>query len=99
MNSSSNILQFSTLFDLVYSVEDDRQAIERIFGKRKIIKSKYEEKTTLQRNAKRFMQNGGKLGVGIGILNKTIFRDFCSSLLLAHRIFRYTDARYALLPN
>ena len=44
MNSSSNILQFSTLFDLVYSVEDDRQAIERIFGKRKIIKSKYEEK-------------------------------------------------------
>lgn len=70
MNSSSNILQFSTLFDLVYSVEDDGQAIERIFGKRKIIKSKYEEKTTLQRNAKRFMQNGGKLGVGIGILNK-----------------------------
>lgn len=70
MNSSSNILQFSTLFDLVYSVEDDRQAIERIFGKRKIIKSKYKEKTTLQRNAKRFMQNGGKLGVGIGILFK-----------------------------
>lgn len=70
MNSSSNILQFSTLFDLVYSVEDDRQAIERIFGKREIIKSKYEEKTTLQRNAKRFMQNGGKLGVGIGILFK-----------------------------
>lgn len=70
MNSSSNILQFSTLFDLVYSVEDDRQAIERIFGKRQLIKSKYQEKTTLQRNAKRFMQNGGKLGVGIGILNK-----------------------------
>ena len=36
----------------------------------KYIKSKYEEKTTLQRNAKRFMQNGGKMGVGIGILNK-----------------------------
>ena len=70
MDSSSNILRFSSLFDLVYSVEDDGQAIERIFGKRKIIKSKYEEKTTLQRNAKRFMQNGGKLGVGIGILNK-----------------------------
>lgn len=70
MNSSSNILQFSTLFDLVYSFDDDRQAIERIFGKRQLIKSKYEEKTTLQRNAKRFMQNGGKLGVGIGILFK-----------------------------
>lgn len=70
MNSSSNILQFSTLFDLVYSVEDDRQAIERIFGKRQLIKSKYQENTALQRSAKRFMQNGGKLGVGIGILNK-----------------------------
>ena len=70
MNSSSNILQFSTLFDLVYSVEDDRQAIERIFGKRKIIKSKYQENTALQRSTKRFMQNGGKLGVGIGILFK-----------------------------
>lgn len=70
MNSSSNILQFSTLFDLVYSVEDDRQAIERIFGKRQLIKSKYQENTALQRSAKRFMQNGGKLGVGIGILFK-----------------------------
>lgn len=70
MNSSSNILQFSTLFDLVYSFDDDRQAIERIFGKRQLIKSKYQENTALQRSAKRFMQNGGKLGVGIGILNK-----------------------------
>lgn len=70
MDSSSNILRFSSLFDLIYSVEDDRQAIERIFGKSKILKSEYKEKTTLQRNAKRFMQNGGKMGVGIGLLNK-----------------------------
>ena len=70
MNSSSNILQFSTLFDLVYSFDDDRQAIERIFGKRQFIKSKYQENTALQRSAKRFMQNGGKLGEGIGILFK-----------------------------
>ena len=70
MNSSSNILQFSTLFDLVYSFDDDRQAIERIFGKRQLVKSKYQENTALQRSAKRFMQNGGKLGEGIGILFK-----------------------------
>lgn len=70
MNSSSNILQFSTLFDLVYSFDDDRQAIERIFGKKQLIKSKYQENTALQRSAKRFMQNGGKLGEGIGILFK-----------------------------
>ena len=70
MDSSSNILQFSTLFDLVYSMDDDRQAIERIFGKRQLVKSKYPEKTTLQKNAKAFMQSGGKLGIGIGILHK-----------------------------
>ena len=44
--------------------------IERIFGKSQLIKSKYQENTALQRSAKRFMQNGGKLGVGIGILFK-----------------------------
>lgn len=70
MKSSSNILQFATLFDLVYSIDDDRQAIERIFGKRQLIKSKYQEKTTLQKSAKTFMQSGGKLGIGIGILHK-----------------------------
>ena len=70
MDSSSNILQFSTLFDLIYSYDDDRQAIERIFGKRQLIKSKYQEKTALQRSAKHFMQNGGKMGEGIGILFK-----------------------------
>lgn len=70
MDSSSNILQFSTLFDLVCSFDNDKQAIERIFGKRQIIKSKYQEKTALQRSAKAFMQSGGKLGEGIGILHK-----------------------------
>ena len=70
MDSSSNILQFSTLFDLIYFYDDDRQAIERIFGKRQLIKSKYQEKTALQRSAKHFMQNGGKMGEGIGILFK-----------------------------
>ena len=70
MESSSNILQFSTLFDVVYSVDDDRQAIERIFGKRRIIKSAYPQQTSLQKNVVNFMKNGGRLGVGIGIINK-----------------------------
>ena len=70
MQPDSNILQFQLLFDIVYSVPDDRQAIERIFGKRHLFKALYPENTSLQLSAKRFMQHGGKLGIGIGIINK-----------------------------
>lgn len=70
MLPSSNILQFSSLFDIVYSCDVDMQAIERIFGKRCLNKKKYPEKTTLQRNAKAYILNGGKLGVGIGVIAK-----------------------------
>lgn len=70
MSPSSNILQFQSLFDIAYSVQDDRQAIERIFGKRQILKRKYPENTTLQRQAKQYMLCGNKLGLGIGIIDK-----------------------------
>jgi len=70
MDTSSNILQFQSLFELVYSAADDRQAIERIFKKRRLFKSNYPENTTLQRNAKRYMLDGNKLGIGIGIIDK-----------------------------
>lgn len=70
MDTSSNILQFQSLFNIVYSATDDRQAIERIFGKRRIAKSNYTESTSLQRSAKAYMLDGNKLGVGIGIINK-----------------------------
>lgn len=71
MQTSSNILQFSSLFDVVYSCDHDEQAIERIFGKRCFNKKKYPENTTLQRNAKSYMLNGSKLGVGIGVIDKS----------------------------
>lgn len=71
METSSNILQFSTLFEIAYSVEDERQGIERIFGAKERNKSKYTEKTALQRSAKHFMQNGGKLGIGIGFIDRS----------------------------
>lgn len=72
MEPSSNILQFSSLFDIVYSVNLDHQAIERIFGKRKWNKKKYQEHTSLQRNAKEYLLNGGKLGIGIGVIEKNL---------------------------
>lgn len=70
MQPSSNILQFSSLFDVVYSCDIDAQAIERIFGKRCFDKRKYPENTSLQRNAKAYLLNGGKLGIGIGVIDK-----------------------------
>lgn len=70
MKADSNILKFSSLFSHVYSVKIDEQAIERIFGKRKLFKKCYPEKTSLQKSAKAYMQKGGKLGVGIGYINQ-----------------------------
>ncbi|MGN1123027.1 MAG: acyltransferase domain-containing protein [Eubacterium sp.] len=69
MPQDSNIIKFASLFDVRYSVKDDSQAIERIFGKRQLFKSRYPESTTLQKNAKTYMQNGGKLGIGIGVIS------------------------------
>lgn len=70
MEPSSNIMQFSSLFDIVCSVNNDAQSIERIFGKRQSDKKKYQENTSLQKAAKAHLQNGGKLGMGIGIIDK-----------------------------
>lgn len=70
MEVSSNILQFQSLFDIVFSDTDDSQAIERIFGRRRFIKSHYPENTTLRRNAKKYMMDGNKLGIGIGVIDK-----------------------------
>ncbi len=67
MAKDSNILKFMSLFDVRYSVKIDEQAIERIFGKRKLLKKNYAEKTSLQRRAKQYMLKGKQLGIGIGV--------------------------------
>lgn len=71
MSENSNIIKFSSLFNVITSFSNDTQAIERIFGKRRLIKKKYQENTSLQKSAKAFMQQGGKLGIGIGIIDKS----------------------------
>ncbi len=73
MKADSNILKFSAMFTHAYSVKIDEQAIERIFGKRKLFKKNYPENTSLQKGAKAYMQKGGKLGVGIGYIDKNRF--------------------------
>ncbi len=67
MAKDSNILKFMSLFHIRYSVKIDEQAIERIFGKRKLFKKNYPEKTTLQRSAKQYMLSGKQLGIGVGV--------------------------------
>lgn len=71
MSPDSNILQFQLLFDIVYSAPDDKQAIERIFGKKHILPLLYPEKSSLQKQARRFITKGGKLGIGIGLIHKS----------------------------
>lgn len=70
MEPSCNILQFQALFTIVFSNNDDAQAIERIFGKKRLIKSLYPENTSLQKSAKKYMLGGNKMGIGIGLIAK-----------------------------
>ncbi|MDE5995558.1 MAG: amidohydrolase, partial [Eubacterium sp.] len=68
MDENSNILKFQSLFNIAYSVQDDKQAIERIFGKKEKDVHCYKQETSLQKSAKEYLQNGGKLGLGIGYI-------------------------------
>lgn len=70
MSADSNIIEFMSLFDICYSLKIDEQAIERIFGKRRLFKKSYPEKTSLQRRAKKYMLGGGRLGIGVGVTAK-----------------------------
>lgn len=67
MKEDSNIVKFMSLFEICYSVKIDGQAIERIYGKRKLRKKNYSENTDLQRRAKTYIMNGNKLGTGIAV--------------------------------
>lgn len=67
MKEESNIVKFMDMFEICYSLKVDVQAIERIYGKRKLLKRNYSENTDLQRRAKRYMMNGNKLGAGIAV--------------------------------
>ena len=73
MKEDSNILKFASMFTHAYSVKIDEQAIERIFGKRRLLKKSYPENTSLQKSAKAYIQKGGRLGVGIAYIEKGRF--------------------------
>lgn len=68
LKADSNILEFQKWFDIVSVDKHCRQAEERIFIKVQDNPADYPEETSLQRAAKRYLAEGGKLGCGIGIL-------------------------------
>ena len=67
MNEGSNIVKFMDMFEHCYSMKVDVQAIERIYGKRRLFKKSYSENTDLQRRTKVYMLKGNKLGVGVAV--------------------------------
>ena len=71
MAQNSNIVSFMSLFDIRYSVKIDKQAIERIYGKRQLFKRNYPENTDLQKRAKKYMLGGGRMGIGVGVIERT----------------------------
>ncbi len=71
MKIDSNIIKFMSLLSHCYSVKIDVQAIERIYGKRKLMKKNYSENTDLQRRAKEYMLCGNKLGIGVAVRKTT----------------------------
>lgn len=68
MKKDSNILKFASLFDIAYSVDEQSQAIERIFGERRENAYNYPEKTSLQKAAKDYIKNKNTLGLGIATI-------------------------------
>lgn len=80
MREGCNILRFAKLFSAAYSEEDDRQAIERIFGAKSADISLYSEETSLQRRAKAYLLSGKRLGTGIGVIKKDIWQQRSDSI-------------------
>ncbi len=62
---NSRILRFAENFEVIIETTDQRQAIERIFGKRYKRKRDFPQKTSLQQAA---LQQPSKLGYALGII-------------------------------
>ena len=68
MAENSNIVSFMSLFTISYSLKIDAQTIERVFGKRRLFKRNYPEKTDLQRRTKAYILSGNRPGIGVGFI-------------------------------
>ena len=72
VKETSNIRKFQELFVMKEDLPEDGEYMEWLFGK--VPGTPLEElpeSTSLQRKAKKLLENGGNLGAGVGILTKT----------------------------
>lgn len=72
LGETSNIRRFQKLFDIAGTDYKYREGEERIFGMLLDDPSGYPEYTRLQKEAKKYLEKGGKLGSGLGILKDLI---------------------------
>lgn len=66
----SNIVLFQSDYEIIYEDPNDSQMLERVFGveKKPAHLDELPRKTSLQRNILRFMENGGRIGEGEGLM-------------------------------
>jgi len=70
LKPTSNILKFSSNFDIIFYDESD-SAVKRLFT----LNSQKENGSSLQRNVRQHLDNGGKLFAGFGVIDKKDFMD------------------------
>lgn len=70
LKDGSNILEFQKLFDIIDIDYKEREAEWRIFTKLEEHPEDYPEQTSLQRMARQYLIQGGRLGNGFGVFRK-----------------------------
>ena len=70
---NSNLKRFYQMFD-VFSLQEDKLNSDawRVFNCENVNYMDLPEQTSLQRGLKQYLINGGKMGVGIGVLNDCV---------------------------
>lgn len=74
LDKNSNIIRFQEMFDIQSVDFEFREGEERIFGKVLEDPQMYPEKTSLQREARKWLIQGNRLGSGLGVL-KTEYEE------------------------
>ena len=69
MDEDCNIIKFQSLLVNHYDFLYDGQAIERVFGKRRLFVKNYPDNSSLQKRLKAYMLNGGKAGIGVASID------------------------------
>lgn len=67
LDEKSNILRFQKMFEIQSVDFQFREGEERIFDCLMEDPEKYPENTSLQRNARKYLKQGGRLGSGLGV--------------------------------